>query len=159
MLLSNACIIRHQRQTKLALLESRHRFEIQTMSQPKPTVLVVDDNDIMRTLLRGILRGENFDVVSEGRNGLQAVDLAERFKPDIVCLDVMMPELDGMKALKAIREQNPECKVVMITSNASAETVQEAIQLGASGFIVKPFNAARVLDTLARILSRHEKSV
>lgn len=126
------------------------------MGLTKHTVLVVDDNDIMRTLLRGILRGENYDVVGEGRNGMQAVELAERFKPDVICLDIVMPEVDGLKALKTIREQNPNAHVVMITSSTSAETVQEAIQLGASGFIVKPFNAARVLDTLSRILNRNK---
>ena len=125
------------------------------MSKPKTTVLVVDDNDMMRTLLRGILRSEDFDVVAEGRTGTQAIDFAERYKPDVVCLDVMMPEMDGLQALKTIREQHPEAKVVMITGNASAENVQEAVQNGAHGFIVKPFNAAKVLDTLHRVTRKN----
>ena len=121
------------------------------MNKKRTTVLVVDDNDLMRTLLRGILRAEEFDVAGEARNGAVAVDMCERLKPDIVCLDVMMPEMDGLEALHAIKAAQPEVSVVMITANASPENVQEALQNGAAGFIVKPFNAARVLDTLNKV--------
>lgn len=117
-------------------------------------ICIVDDNDLMRTLLRGLLRGENYDVVGEARNGKMAVDLVERVSPRIVCMDVMMPEMDGLEALREIREKHPEVAVVMITSNASADNVKEAIDNGASGFIVKPFNAAKVIDTLAKVSSR-----
>lgn len=115
------------------------------------TVIIVDDNDMMRSIMRGILRGEEYEVIGEARNGVVAVDIATRLKPDVICLDVMMPEKDGLQALCEIKAAHPAIKVVMITSNADPETVQSAIQSGASGFILKPFNAARVLDTLARI--------
>lgn len=121
------------------------------MPKPKISVLVVDDNDMMRSLLRGILRSEDFEVVAEGNNGVRAVELAERFKPDVVCLDVMMPEMDGLAALKVIHSKFPATKVIMVTANASSWNVQTAVSSGASGFIVKPFNAAKVLDTLHRI--------
>lgn len=117
----------------------------------RTSVLIVDDNDMTRTLLRGILRGHDFEVVGEARNGAQAVEMAQRIKPAIICLDVIMPEKDGMAALREIREVQPEIRIVMVTGNASAENVREAIQNGAAGFIVKPFNAARVVDTLTRI--------
>lgn len=120
-------------------------------------VIIVDDNDIMRTLLRGMLRGEEYDVVGEGRNGIQAVDLAERLKPDIVCLDVLMPEKSGLEALCEIKAANPDIEVVMITGNADADTVQQSIENGAGGFIIKPFNAARILDTLARAAARRRQ--
>ncbi|MBV5336957.1 MAG: response regulator, partial [Deltaproteobacteria bacterium] len=71
-------------------------------------------------------------------------------KPDIVFLDVMMPEMDGLEALTNIKQRYPEIVVIMITGNPSKENVQESIQGGASGFIVKPFNSAKVLDTLDR---------
>ena len=122
------------------------------MANKRATVLIVDDNDMMRTLLRGMLRGENFEVAGEARNGTAAVEMAGRLKPDIVCLDVMMPEMDGLEALRAIRSAQPEMTVVMITANASPDNVKEALENGAAGFIVKPFNAARVLDTLERVL-------
>lgn len=127
------------------------------MAHVKSTVLIVDDNDMMRTLLRGILRSEDFDVVGEGRNGQRAIELVGRFKPEVVCLDVMMPEMDGLAALKVIHEKFPTVKVIMITSNASAENVQSAVANGASGFIVKPFNAAKVLDNLRRITNKPAK--
>lgn len=121
------------------------------MANKRASVLIVDDNDLMRTLLRGILRGEEYDVAGEARNGAAAVEMSERLKPDIVCLDVMMPEMDGLEALQAIKAAQPDISVVMISGNASADNVREALAQGAAGFIVKPFNAARVIDTLDRV--------
>jgi two-component system chemotaxis response regulator CheY len=122
------------------------------------SVIIVDDNDMMRSILRGMLRGEEFEVIGEARNGVAAVDIANRLKPDIICLDVMMPEKSGLEALCEIKAARPETEVVMITSSSDPETVQGAIQNGASGYIVKPFNAARVLDTLAHIKAKlHHK--
>jgi two-component system chemotaxis response regulator CheY len=118
-----------------------------------PKILIVDDNDVMRALLRGILRNEDYLVVGEARNGMQALEMAERLTPDVVCLDVIMPELDGLEALKTLKRDYPAMGVVMITGNASMENVQEALELGADGFVVKPFNAARVLEALARVSS------
>jgi len=116
--------------------------------------MIVDDNDMMRSILRAMLRGEEYEVIGEARNGNIAVDMADRLKPDIVCLDVMMPEKDGLEALSEIKAARPETEIVMITSNADPDTVQESIMNGASGFIVKPFNAARVLDTLEKVAGR-----
>ncbi len=121
------------------------------MSKYLPKILVVDDNDLMRTLLRGMLRGEEYQVVGEARNGLQAVEAVQRLTPDIVCLDVMMPEMDGLEALQAIKQARPDTVVVMITGNPSVDNVQESIQGGAASFIVKPFNTAKVLDTLSKV--------
>lgn len=121
------------------------------MAIKRTSILIVDDNDLMRTLLRGILRGEEYEVAGEARNGRGAVEMVERLKPDIVCLDVMMPEMDGLEALQAIKAAQPKVEVVMISGNASADNVKEALEQGAAGFIVKPFNAARVLDTLNRV--------
>ncbi len=121
------------------------------MARHIPKVLIVDDNDLMRTLLRGMLRGDDYHVVGEAKNGLQAVEAVQRLLPDIVCLDVMMPEMDGLEALTAIKQARPETCVVMITGNPSKENVEESVQGGAAGFIVKPFNTARVLDTLRQV--------
>ncbi len=115
-------------------------------------ILIVDDNDLMRTLLRGILRNENCQVIGEARNGSVALESIARNKPDIVFLDVVMPEMDGLEALQNIKSKYPEIIVVMITGNPSKENVEESIQGGASGFIIKPFNSAKVLDTLNRVM-------
>lgn len=121
------------------------------MNKKRTSVLIVDDNDIMRSILRGILRSHEYNVVGEARNGNAAVEMAERLKPDIICLDVLMPEKNGLEALIEIKAARPEVHIVMVTGNADPDTVQESIMNGAAGFIVKPFNAARVLDTLDRI--------
>lgn len=122
----------------------------------RASILIVDDNDMMRTILRSILRAEEFDIVGEAKNGHAAVEMSERLKPDVVCLDVMMPEMDGLEALRAIKAAQPEQAVVMITANASPENVQEALQNGAAGFIVKPFNAARIIDTLTKVVEHRQ---
>ena len=118
------------------------------------SIIIVDDNGAMRTILRSMLRGDEYEVIGEARNGVIAVDMVIRLKPDIVCLDVIMPEKNGLEALDEIKIARPETEVVMITGNAAPETVQESIQSGASGFIIKPFNSARVLDTLAKVSER-----
>lgn len=115
-----------------------------------PKVLIVDDNDLMRTLLRGILRGEEYQIIGEARNGALALEFIERDRPDIVLLDVVMPEMDGLEALQTIKARYPTTVVVMITGNPSVDNVQESIQKGATGFIIKPFNTAKVLDTIER---------
>ncbi|WP_319238250.1 response regulator [uncultured Propionivibrio sp.] len=117
---------------------------------PHPKVLIVDDNDLMRTLLRGVLRGENYDIIGDARNGALSLELIAKSKPDIVFMDVAMPQMDGLEALQRIKELYPEIVVIMITGNPSKENVEESIRNGANGFIIKPFNTARVLDTLNR---------
>ena len=124
------------------------------MTKKRISIVIVDDNDMMRSILRSMLRGDVYEVIGEARNGVLAVEMAGRLKPDIVCLDVIMPEKNGLDALCEIKVARPETEVVMITSNADPETVQESIQNGASGFIIKPFNAARVLDTLEKVALR-----
>ncbi len=124
------------------------------MNKRRISIVIADDNDMMRSILRGMLRGEEYDVIGEARNGLAAVEMAERLKPDIICMDVMMPEKNGIEALVEIKRANPEIEIIMVTGNSDPETVQESIQNGACGFIIKPFNAARVLDTLAKVSAR-----
>lgn len=124
------------------------------------SVAIVDDNDIMRSLLRGLLRAEKeYEVVGEARNGEAAVELVKRLQPQIVCMDVMMPVMTGIDALREIHAEFPEIAVVMITGNASAENVQESIENGAAGFIVKPFNAAKVIKTLAAVRTQLRPAV
>lgn len=122
------------------------------MSSKPPTVLIVDDNDMTRALLRSILRTERYEVIGEARNGVVAVEMAARLHPQLVCLDINMPEMDGLTALAHIKTAHPNIQVVVITSSNNATDVREAIARGAAGFIVKPFNSARVLDTLERLV-------
>ncbi|MBL8472549.1 MAG: response regulator [Rhodocyclaceae bacterium] len=127
-------------------------------AEKRPTVLIVDDNDMMRALLRGILRQEAYLVVGEARDGETALAQTERLKPDVVCLDIVMPNSDGLETLRAIKAQWADIVVLMITANSDRDTVEAAITAGASGYVVKPFNAQRVLATLKRAVAHLGKA-
>lgn len=129
------------------------------MSSRAPTrIVLVDDNDLMRTVLRGILRDEDCEICGEARNGALALDMVDRLHPDVVFLDVMMPEMDGLEALQEIKRMRPETAVIMVTGNPSVGNVQESIQNGAAGFIVKPFNAGKVIAALRQALAASRRA-
>ncbi len=115
-------------------------------------VLVVDDDLLMREVLKAILRSEGFTVVGEAKDGQTGLAQAERLRPDAICLDVNMPGISGIDTLKLMRQRMPETRVVMITGDASMATVREAVSYGAVGYIIKPFNAGRVADALRAAL-------
>jgi len=115
-------------------------------------VMVVDDDTLMREVLKALLRDEGFQVVGEARDGQSALSLVERTQPDIVCLDVNMPGLSGIDVLKSIRQKFPDIRVVMITGDSSMGTVREAVGFGAMGYIIKPFKAGRVSASLRAAL-------
>jgi two-component system chemotaxis response regulator CheY len=112
------------------------------------TVLIVDDNDMTRETLRVILRHDGYDVVGEALDGDSAVDMATRLKPDVILMDVVMPKVSGIEALKSIRMVMRDVFVLMVTANKDQDTVAEAVKSGISGYIIKPFNAKKVLDTI-----------
>lgn len=117
---------------------------------PPSRVVIVDDNDLMRTVLRGILRSDEHEIVGEARNGIAAIEIVERERPEVVFLDVMMPEMDGLETLQEIKGRFPKTVVVMVTGNPSKDNFEESIQKGAGGFIVKPFNSGTVLQMMER---------
>lgn len=105
---------------------------------------MVDDDTLMREVLKALLREEGFLVAGEAKDGQSALALIERACPDLVCLDVNMPGMSGIEVLKAIKARSGDCRVVMITGDATMSTVREAVGFGAVGYIVKPFKAGRV---------------
>lgn len=115
-------------------------------------VLIVDDNEAIRIALRAILRQAGFNVVGEARDGLNALEMVERLRPDLVCLDVMMPGRSGLEVLVDLRARFPRVKVLMITGRNDRETVSEIVDHGAAGMVLKPFNAAKVIETVSRAL-------
>lgn len=117
-------------------------------------VLIVDDDNMSRTILRTILRGEEYGIVVEATNGKKGIELALELKPDIVCLDNMMPEMSGLDVLLEIRAKLPQTLILMVTGSADRETVQAALQRGADGYVVKPFNSGRVLAALEQALTK-----
>lgn len=116
------------------------------------SAVIVDDDANLRALLRVILHAEGWAVTGEAGNGEQAIEQCKALRPDVVCLDVMMPGMSGLEVLNVLHQEVPESRVVMITSDASMNTVREAIGHGAAGYIVKPFNAKRVGDALAQAM-------
>jgi two-component system chemotaxis response regulator CheY len=117
-------------------------------------VFVVDDNDVVRRALKGVIaHDEALLVIGEASSGTSALESIKALQPDLVCLDIMMPGVDGLTVLRQVRQEYPAIRVVLITGQATAETVAQARELGAHGFVVKPFNAAKVLKTIHAALA------
>lgn len=114
-------------------------------------VMLVDDAAFMRMMLKDILTKNGHTIVGEASNGKDAVTMYNEIKPDVVTMDITMPEMDGIQALKEIKKANPDAKVVMCSAMGQQAMVIESIQAGAKDFIVKPFQADRVLDILNKL--------
>ena len=115
-------------------------------------VLIVDDAAFMRMMIKDILEKNGFEVVGEASNGIVAVDLYKKEKPDVVTMDITMPDMDGIEAVKAIKEFDPAAKVIMCSAIGQQSMVMDAIKAGAKDFIVKPFQADRVLEAINKVL-------
>ncbi|MBE5824368.1 MAG: response regulator [Butyrivibrio sp.] len=112
------------------------------------SVLIVDDSRTSRRILKDILESEGFKVAGEAINGKEGVAYYVKFKPDIVTMDITMPEMDGIEALRQIKRENPDAKVIMITAAGQKDKMMEAVKLGAAEFISKPFVEETVLEAL-----------
>ncbi|MEK4175314.1 response regulator [Aeribacillus composti] len=115
-------------------------------------ILVVDDAAFMRMMIKDILTKNGYEVVGEAADGAQAVEKFKELQPDLVTMDITMPEMDGITALREIRKINPNAKVVMCSAMGQQAMVIDAIQAGAKDFIVKPFQADRVLEAIQKTL-------
>lgn len=111
-------------------------------------VLIVDDGPFMRTLIKGILLKNDYEVVGEAEDGEQGVSLFRELKPDLVTLDITMPGMDGITALHEIMAEDPEASVVMVSAMGQDQYVKEAIKSGAKSFIVKPFDEFTFLSVI-----------
>lgn len=115
-------------------------------------VLIVDDAAFMRMMIKDILSKNGFEIAGEAPNGMKAVELYKAEKPDIVTMDITMPEMDGIQALKEIRSFDSGAKIIMCSAMGQQAMVMEAIKSGAKDFIVKPFQAERVLEAIKKVL-------
>ena len=113
-------------------------------------VLVVDDAAFMRMMVKDILSKNGYEVVGEAENGMKALEKYQELKPDLVTMDITMPEMDGISAVKEIKKVDPNAKIVMCSAMGQQAMVIEAIQAGARDFIVKPFQADRVLEAVRK---------
>lgn len=116
-------------------------------------ILIVDDAAFMRMMIKDILSKNGFDVVGEAADGVQAIEKYKETQPDLVTMDITMPEMDGITALKEIKAINPSAKIIMCSAMGQQAMVIDAIQAGARDFIVKPFQADRVLEAINKALS------
>jgi two-component system chemotaxis response regulator CheY len=115
----------------------------------KAKILIVDDNRIIREVLRGLIRhDEQLAVVGTAANGESALEMIGALHPDLVCLDVLMPGPDGIAILRTIHAQYPGTRVIVVSGESTPHIVSSALRAGASGFVVKPFNAEKVLRTI-----------
>ncbi|MCQ2550359.1 MAG: response regulator [Lachnospiraceae bacterium] len=116
------------------------------------SILITDDAAFMRMMLKDILVKDGYEVVGEAVNGADAVEKYGSLKPDLVTMDITMPEMDGIAALKAIKASDPGAKVIMCSAMGQQAMVIESIQAGAKDFIVKPFQRERVLEAIKKVI-------
>ena len=115
-------------------------------------ILICDDAAFMRMMIKDILEKNGFEVIGEASNGIKAVEMYKKDKPDIVTMDITMPDMDGIQAVKAIKEFDPTAKVIMCSAMGQQSMVMDAIRAGARDFIVKPFQADRVLEAIKKAI-------
>lgn len=120
----------------------------------KQRVFIADDDMMMRSLLRLLLREDGYNVVGEAASGVDVLEECRRARPEVLLLDINMPGRDGMQVLEKVRTELPGLKVIMISAEATLERVTKVLEKGASGFIVKPFNAGKVLNDIAAALAK-----
>jgi len=115
-------------------------------------VLVVDDSSFMRSILKEIIQKDPYSCAGEACNGREAVEQYIKLRPDLVTMDIVMPEMDGIEAVKAIRAHDPQARIIMVSAMGQQGLVIDAIQAGARDFIIKPFQPSRVLEALKRVV-------
>jgi two-component system chemotaxis response regulator CheY len=116
-----------------------------------PKVLIVDDAAFMRMSIRNMLEKNGFEIVDEASNGMIGVMKYMEHQPDVVTMDITMPEMGGLEALQAIREYDPKAKVVMVSAMGQETMVKQAIAFGAKSFILKPFKEDQVVEILFKV--------
>ena len=116
-------------------------------------VLVVDDAAFMRMMIKDILRKGGYEVVGEAEDGSKAVEKYKELRPDLVTMDITMPDMDGITAVKEIRKLDDNAQIIMCSAMGQQAMVIDAIQAGAKDFVVKPFQPERVLEAVRKVLS------
>lgn len=115
-------------------------------------ILVVDDAAFMRLMLKGILSKNGYEIVGEAENGEEAVEKYRSLSPDLVTMDITMPIMEGVEAVRQIKKLDPNAKIIMCSAMGQQTMVVESLQAGAKDFIVKPFQEERVLESIRKTL-------
>jgi two-component system chemotaxis response regulator CheY len=124
-----------------------------TSPNSQKRLLVVDDALIMRAMIKDLAKQAGWEIAGEATNGREGIERYRELRPDLVTLDIVMPELDGVEALRALRQEFPEAAVVMVTAIDQKEKLSECIRLGARDFIVKPFDRDHLRSLFERYLT------
>lgn len=119
-------------------------------------LMIVDDTLFMRRMLRDLLTRQGYEVVAEARNGREALENYQQTHPDLVIMDITMPEMDGISAVRAILQVNPAARIVMCSALGQDGPVMEALQAGAQDFVLKPFLPEKVLEAVQKTLQVDE---
>lgn len=114
-------------------------------------ILIVDDASFMRMMLRNILSSHGYQIVGEADNGLHAIDAYQQLQPDIMLIDLIMPEMGGIEAVKRIVQANPKAKIIICSAMGQQALVVEAMQAGAKDFIIKPFQPTSVIEAVQKL--------
>ncbi len=115
-------------------------------------ILIVDDAAFMRMMIKDVLSKNGFTIAGEAENGARAIERFKELNPDLVIMDITMPEVDGIQAVKEIKKTNSAAKIIMCSAMGQQAMVIEAIQAGAKDFIVKPFQAERIIEAVKKVL-------
>ncbi|SET59119.1 response regulator [[Clostridium] polysaccharolyticum] len=115
-------------------------------------ILIIDDSKTSRKILKNLLQAEGHEIVAEAQNGEEGIKKFEECRPDIVTMDITMPVMDGIEALRKIRNIDVHAKVVMVTAAGQANKMYEAVKYGASEFLAKPFEPEQISEIISRIL-------
>ncbi len=121
-------------------------------------ILIADDAKFMRLTLASMVKKGNHEVVGEAENGEEAVRLYKELQPDIVTMDITMPVMNGIEAIREIMKINSNANIIVCSAMGQQKVVVEAIEAGAKDFIIKPFDESRVLETIDRILKKSDSS-
>jgi two-component system chemotaxis response regulator CheY len=121
-----------------------------------PSVLIVDDALFMRMMIKDILSKDGFEIVGEAENGTEAVEKYADLKPDLVTMDIVMPEMDGIEAVRTIIKMDPGARVLMCSAMGQQLLVVEALEAGARDFIIKPFQPEKVVEAVRKALRGEE---
>jgi DNA-binding NarL/FixJ family response regulator len=121
------------------------------------SILLIDDNDITREVLRVVLRNEGYTVAGEATDGGSGLDLALKLRPDVIMLDVVMPKVSGLDVLPKLKDMLPDTRILLVTASHDKEVLSEAVKSGIHGIILKPFNAQKIIDTVAGVAAKIKK--
>lgn len=116
-------------------------------------ILIVDDAMFMRACLRSILMKGGYQIVGEAANGVESIELYRSVKPDLVTMDLRMPEMDGLTALREIRRFDPQASIVVCSAMGQRTRIQEALDSGARDYLLKPFEPTQVIDLIDRLMA------